>query len=206
VRRAALEAKDRAELQLSAQRSERDALRGRLGRAELIAPTDGRIVFIKPLSPGDEVKAYETLLCVSDDAHKKISCAYISALSIEGAYRSYALVGGREYPLTPIPADVRENLAITLNGGELRSEFEFSEPDDAPEIGQYALVCVELMHIEDALIVPRDALNLDAAGRFVYKFIDGARVRCPVKTGRMTQASVQILEGLAEGDEVYVKG
>lgn len=197
--------KEQFEIELDALVSQRDALSAKTGRDKLIAPCDGRVVFINELSPGDEVKAYDTIVCVSDDSKKKISSKYVSEISYTGDCRIYALIGAKEYALIPIPADTQKNLSISLKGGEIRSEFEFEEADMDIEIGQYALVCLSSRRKEDVLIAPKNALLSDVAGKFVYKIEDGVRVRCQVKVGTTTKTSVEILEGLEEGDEVYVK-
>ena len=199
--------KERFFIELYAVTGERDTAFAKTGRDKIVAPCGGRVVYIdQQLNPGDDVRAYTTLVCVSDDAKKMVTSKYVSEMRYAGNSRVSALIGGKEYPLTPIPADMKKNLAISLKGGELYSEFELSdEKADDVEIGQYALVCLESRRKEDVLLIPKNALQYDAAGRFVYKVVDGVRVRNPVKVGLSTKIAAEVLEGLSEGDEVYVK-
>ena len=58
---------------------------------------------------------------------------------------------------------------------------------------------------EGVLTIPINALYRDGSGQYVYKQTDGARVRCNVKAGMTTDTKAEIVEGLEEGDMVYVK-
>ena len=55
------------------------------------------------------------------------------------------------------------------------------------------------------MTVPFNALYRDEKGRYVYKIVDGERVRCNVTVGITNDVEAEILEGLREGDVVYVK-
>ena len=93
-----------------------------------------------------------------------------------------------------------------LSGGELRSGFDFV--DGAPEgteSGMYATVFVKSGLVEDALVVPANAIYTDESGRYVYLINGDTRTRQAVSTGRFTTTLVQITDGLKEGDLVYVK-
>ena len=54
----------------------------------------------------------------------------------------------------------------------------------------------------NALAIPKETLRHDADGDYVLRRIDNTVERRAVKTGNSTVVLVQILEGLAEGDEV----
>jgi HlyD family secretion protein len=56
--------------------------------------------------------------------------------------------------------------------------------------------------VENALIIPKEALRHDASGDYVYTLKDAAISRCPVKTGISSVTRIQITEGLADGDPV----
>jgi len=85
------------------------------------------------------------------------------------------------------------------------SEFSVVGMDENVTAGMYAAVCAELDYVADALLIPGNALYSDATGDYVYLMEEGVRVRRDVKTGVETKWLVQILEGIEEGDVVYVK-
>ena len=61
------------------------------------------------------------------------------------------------------------------------------------------------MDKENVLTIPANALYRDEKGRYVYKIVDKQRVRCNVTIGITNEIKVEILEGLQEGDVVYVQ-
>ncbi|RIJ71384.1 HlyD family efflux transporter periplasmic adaptor subunit [Nakamurella silvestris] len=66
---------------------------------------------------------------------------------------------------------------------------------------------VELIYkkIANVLTLPIAALHTDASGgRAVYQMVDGAQVSTPVTVGETSGNTVEITDGLAEGDQVVV--
>ncbi|HSV40870.1 MAG TPA: efflux RND transporter periplasmic adaptor subunit [Nocardioidaceae bacterium] len=68
--------------------------------------------------------------------------------------------------------------------------------------GSSATVEIIVKQVDDVLGVPGMAIRQDDEGTYVYRLVDGERVRTPVTTGATYGASTEITEGLAEGDEV----
>lgn len=56
--------------------------------------------------------------------------------------------------------------------------------------------------VENALVIPREALRHDASGDFVFTVKDGILERRPVRTGASSVTLVEAASGLAEGDLV----
>lgn len=192
-------------LAIEALEDELNAIEGKLGYDEILAPCNGRVAYLKSLSQDDFVAAYDTLVCVTDDESVLIDTLLVSDTMIALAHHYYARVGDGLYDIEIVEANWQENLLISLEGGELRSKFVIQNPDGKIEAGLYACVCLETKYVEDTLIIPKNALNSDLTGRFVYVERDGARVRQNVKVGVTTDREAEITEGLAEGEIVYVK-
>ena len=72
--------------------------------------------------------------------------------------------------------------------------------------GDYAVIMATTQLRKDVLCIPKNALHRDTDGYFVYLMVDDKQVRTPVTPGLMSQASVEVVEGLKEGDVVYVQG
>ena len=120
----------------------------------------------------------------------------------------YAHIGGEQYEVELIPVDQKEYVSKMLANETLTSQFRIIGPEEALdelEAGQYAVVLLYDGYIPDALLVPSGAVFRDGTGRYVYVDEDGARVRRLVKIGKVTAGVTQILEGLEEGEVVYVK-
>lgn len=71
--------------------------------------------------------------------------------------------------------------------------------------GTSATVEVIRKQVDDVLAVPSMALRSDEDGAtYVYKMVDGKRVRADVKTGQTYGAQTEVTSGLSEGDVVEV--
>lgn len=70
----------------------------------------------------------------------------------------------------------------------------------------FAQASVTLGRLEDALVVPREAVLLTAQGALVYRVRDGAVQAVTPKLGPGTDALFAVLEGLEEGDVVALGG
>jgi len=200
----ALEAELRS-MELLRLQEELSALKEQMGKNELIAPFDGRIMYGLQLVKGSYVAAYNPVIYLADDTRLSIQSKYVSPSITEASYAIYALIGANSYDLTIVPLETSEYISRVLAGETVMSEFTIDEPDDSYSVGQYAAVCIENQHLEDVLLIPSNALYSDATGRYVYVVQDGERVRQNVRTGAVTDWETQITEGLEEGAIVYVK-
>ena len=101
--------------------------------------------------------------------------------------------------------DTDEYVARLLAGEELDAGFTF--PEGAPaqaRAGDYAAVILKTVVREDALLVPPESLFRDGGETYVYRVVDGERVRTEVEAGYRSVNAAEIVSGLAEGDVVYV--
>jgi len=176
-----------------------------MGSTELIAPFDGRVMYMKDVTAGDRVSAYEPLIYLADETKLSIESEYVYETLLFSAVDMYALVGGERHEIEYVPMDTDEYLKSVLSGEELKSRFEFAGDFGGLTSGVYAAVCVENGRVEDALIIPRNALYMESGVRYVYVVEDGVRVRREVETGATNDWQVQIKSGLQEGERVYVQ-
>ncbi len=72
--------------------------------------------------------------------------------------------------------------------------------------GMFASVFLQTETHEDALVIPKAALALDSIGDAVFVAVDGAAARREVRLGVREGDSVEVVEGLAEGDAVISVG
>lgn len=199
--------KEQRALELDNMRKELAEISESLDVAVLRAPFAGRIIYGDSLEQGSWVQADDPIVFLADDTKLTIECEYITESEIQKADRIYALIGAKEYELEYVPLDIEEYIAKTTSGAEVTTEFEIiaSEEELAEiEAGQYAAVCLRSKYVADALLVPSGAVKRDAAGQYVYVDEDGSTVKRMVETGVTTDGLVQIVEGLEEGDVVYV--
>lgn len=185
--------------------AEYEKLTAELGSSELIAPFDGQVMYMKTLVPGGRVSAYAPLIYLADESRLSLETEYVSETVITSAVDMYAMVGDQKCAVEYAPMDTEEYLAMVLSGEELKSRFELTDGFEGMTAGEYAAVCVETGRVEDALIVPRNAVYMEAGVRYVYVVEDGVRIRREVQTGVTNDWDAQILAGLEEGEHVYVQ-
>ncbi len=195
-------------LDIQDKRKQQDKLGISLNENVIRAPFSGRIIYGDILVPGSWVQAEDPVIFLSDDSKLSIVCQDIPETYIERADRIFARIGEKEYELKHIPIDPDEYTKMILAGEKVDTKFEIvaTEAELAElEAGQYAAISIWRDSVPDALLVPSNAVQTDAAGKYVYIEENGTRIKRTVKTGLITDSLTQITEGLKEGDVVYVK-
>lgn len=83
-------------------------------------------------------------------------------------------------------------------------EVHIDEPDEKIILGLDAKLTIETRSVEDALLVPVEAINADREGDFLYVVEDGKVVRKPVTCGISNDTYTEIIEGITEEDQIIV--
>ncbi len=194
------------ELSMKEKRRQISKLEEAIASGVLVSPCDGRVVYCTA-NEGGYAAAYAPFIWVADDSDIYIATSkYISGEKIKSADEVYATVAGERVEVEYQPYDRAEYLSIVASGAEPKAKFAIKDNKGAKvESGMYAVVYLIRDYTENALIIPSGALKRDNGGQlFVYKLVNGEKIKQTVKKGVATDALVQITEGLAEGDEVYV--
>ena len=95
------------------------------------------------------------------------------------------------------------------DSGTIEAAFHVANPDKLLRPGMRAEFSIATSKREDVMSIPREAMQGDAGGRFVYVKdyeLKNAFVKTEVKTGEMNDSRVEITSGLLPGDEVVVRG
>jgi len=84
-------------------------------------------------------------------------------------------------------------------------QFELAEGEQPLEAGQSIFIHLYTVFAQDVLRIPSNALfNIDE-GYYVHRIEDGHQVLVAVEIGVFSETYVEILGGLHEGDEVFVR-
>lgn len=83
-------------------------------------------------------------------------------------------------------------------------EVSLLNPDEKIILGLDAKLTVYTAKVQDALLIPVEAVNADKDGDFLYVVEDGKVSRRPVVCGISTDEQIEILEGITEADEVIL--
>lgn len=199
------QAQEMRQLEVQEIQNNLNTLKGKLQNNQLTAPFDGRIVYIGKLERGSGVQAYSTVICIADESRLYLTMEYISESIINSADKMYTKIGDKEYGIAYVPYDPEEYITKVLSGEEVKTQFLVEAPEGELACGQFAAVVFQNAYQENVLTIPVNALYRDESGRYVYKMDGERRVRCDVVTGTVSDTRVEIIDGLKEGDVVYVK-
>lgn len=84
----------------------------------------------------------------------------------------------------------------------VNTEVKILNPDENIVLGVEAKVKVNTAEVKQALTIPVSAVNTDTEGDFVYVIVNGIVEKRAVKAGISSDLDIQIVEGLAEGDQI----
>lgn len=198
--------KERQDLEMSQLRQKRSDLQQSLERSTLRAPFAGTVVYVNPILSGEGIQSLQTQVVLMDESVPILSGDFVSDSYLGTAVDLYAMINGRRYDIAPLPYDRQEYISLVLSGQTVESKFSFSGDASGLQLGDYAVVFVVTRQSLNTLHLPVNTLYRDALGYYVYKVADGQnRERVQVEVGLQTDSVAEILSGLNEGDEVYVK-
>jgi membrane fusion protein (multidrug efflux system) len=196
---------DAALNELNRAKAEVQLLRAQLEKTELRAPFGG-VVGLKQVSEGAYVSPSTLITTLQEIDPVKID------FSIPGKYAGWVKPGqavtffvqgsGERHQGKVYAVDPRIDPATRT----LRLRAASPNPRGAILPGAFATVNIPLESVESALMVPAQAVSVDARGAKVFVYQDGKAVPRPVQAGLRTDTSVQIVGGLSAGDTVIVSG
>lgn len=182
-----------------------DKLRVQLEHKDIVAPFDGRVVYIGATEPGTSISGYTTVICLADENRLTLQTEYIAQAEIDNASKVFVKIGDEVYDVSYIPYDSQDYLSKRIAGVDVYSNFAVMTDAGVLESGQYAGVMVYRVYKQNVLTVPINAIYKEGSIRYVYKLVDNQRIRCNVSVGMVTNTEAEILDGLQVGDVVYVK-
>ena len=196
--------KEKTELyELDADFDKKTLKRLRAKRNDVIAsaPISGRVVAINYFDETSYINKEVSVAAVGDFNNLEVKTEMIYQSEVKKAVDVYAIVNGVRYDTMYKELTVEEKEAAAEQS-ESFSTFLISDPEKTVKAGDYAAIVLVTDKRDDVLTVPKDAVNTDADGAFVYVF-DGEKTNyTPVKTGLISGLYTEIVSGLNEGDKV----
>lgn len=83
-------------------------------------------------------------------------------------------------------------------------EVHVENPDDKIILGLDAKLTINTRSVQDALLIPVEAVNADREGDFLYVVENGIVVRKPVVCGISNDTHTEVLEGITEQDQIIL--
>uniref|UniRef100_UPI0040567EA9 efflux RND transporter periplasmic adaptor subunit n=1 Tax=Acetatifactor sp. TaxID=1872090 RepID=UPI0040567EA9 len=169
------------------------------------APFDGTVIALEQLEYGTPLNSNLYYVAVADTSEIYARCLNVSITVLNQVKRIEFWKDGKTYEAISIPMDHDYYMATKNNGEDAYSEFEIMNPAGELEHGDYGKLILVLEEKKDVLLVPETTLQLSGGMYYVYKDVDGKTERVPVEIGAKDGIHVEIVEGLEEGDVVYVQ-
>lgn len=193
-------------LELQRQEERLEELRAELELTVITAPFDGVVVYVDELWEGSPAIPFQAVAYVADPS--QIFVEYNGSDYFPSGGEITAEIGDKTYDLEYIPLDADEQLKYVLDGRVPPARLNILGDTEGLTPGMFAAVYVKTEQREDTLLVPVNSIHIDLhtdLGAYVYVMEDGVKELRQVKTGVRNESEAEILEGLAEGEEVFVK-
>ncbi len=199
------EAYDSALSQLSSTRAQLESAEIQLAYTEIKAPFDALVVtrniklaqYVTPGTTLFRISDFTPLLCrieVPEKDFPRVRIGQPAHLRVEA------------YPGEKFSAEVtRLRPTVDAATGTFTTTLEV-EGRGKLRPGMFASVYLQTDTHGDAIVIPRNALVLDSLGDTVYVKSADVAERREVRLGLRSEDSVEVLEGLAEGDLLIVIG
>jgi len=198
--------------QLDAARASYERVRAQLAKAEesardyfIIAPWNGVVSRLK-VKEGDFVAPRTPLLEMYDPTSLVIRAAVPerNAAEIHKGMKVAVLLDA--YPASAIPSRVAR--VYPYLDDRLRTRTIEIEAPRSVELlpGMFARLTLKLETIQDAIVVPLEAIVSAPSGAVVFVIDSTTAVRRPVQTGIEEAGRIQIVSGLKAGEQVATAG
>ena len=177
-----------------------------IGYICITAPYDSVVAAVSSARNNSYVSKGTALVALETGQDPIITCDYMTENTVSKFYSCYALVRGQRIEMEYMPYTKNELKVIVNNGIAPVSKFRLKGLEDKEiYVGDYASVIVVKNFRADVLAVPQNAVYSDSSGDFVYEIKDGERIKRSVVLGISDNANIEVVEGLEEGAQVYVK-
>ena len=174
------------------------------GNAEVTAPCDGVVQYMEEsVKVGAAAKKDTLAAYISDASQAAVLCPDLGNSAAQNAEKVTATDGEKEYELTYLPYTTEESVSMALAGTKIMPRFS---GEGLPPCGTYLTISVIGVMRENVIVIPVNALHQDSSGSYVYCVReDGSQERRDIKTGLVSETTVEVTEGLEEGETIYVK-
>jgi len=191
-------------------------LRIRRQRAELRAPFDGQITNMRDFAHGQHISVAQPLLYITDASRVVIEAVNKPFLqdwpqpgpggmpsdpwrpnTVRRALYTMAYIEGEAFDI--------QYISVPLEDRPFRPvRFEILS-DNPPPAGKYVAIHFYTHNIEDAILIPDNAIFFAGAQPYVYLVVNGDLIYTEIRLEARTSIMGAVSMGLEEGDLVLVR-
>ncbi|MBT8457825.1 MAG: efflux RND transporter periplasmic adaptor subunit [Alphaproteobacteria bacterium] len=179
--------------------------RYRIDRAEIIAPFPGTVLSVET-NPGEFIASGAPVVRLLDEraleVEARVPSRYVPSLS-EGLAVSANTEDGRQLDLTVRAILPLEDIATRTRPVRLSAANGGLK---GGAVGQSVTVDIPVSQARDVIAVPKDALVQASGGWTVFVAEDGMAQPRSIQIGIAMDAWFEVIDGLAPGDVVIVRG
>lgn len=168
----------------------------------IVAEFDGVVTEMNAVEGGAAAKGAQLLKLEStEDVVVRITVTKYDLSKIKEGQKAIITIGSREYEGEVLRIN---RMAEQNNSGAavVGAEIKILNPDSDVILGVEAKVVVNTEKVENAVLVPITAVNVDMDGEFVYVVENNILVKKPVATGISTDTMIQITDGLNADEQI----
>ena len=196
--------KELQQLEIRQKERELSEEQGTQKNGKLYSPINGEIVGTTGGS-GYMVQGGNTAFQVANMEAPRLKTVYISNAKLASASQYVAVVKGKQYEVELEEQELsREEIERSTHPAN--TWFDFVDTSVDAKVGKSATLNLYTDAVENALVVPANAVFQSGEESYVYLVDGDAKTKVVVTTGTKTDAYVQIESGVKEGDIVYVEG
>jgi membrane fusion protein (multidrug efflux system) len=200
------QAKDEAKNNLEVAQASFALASAKLAKTELKAPFSG-LIGLRVVSVGDYVKEGADLVNLESIDPLKVD------FRVPETFLKQVQVGQSvEVTLDALPGKAYDGKVFAVNplvdaaGRAIVIRAQVRNQDTALRPGMFARVRLITREEKEAMVLPEQALVPQGNEQFVFRVADGKVSRVKVETGQRRDGKVEIVAGLAKGDEVVTAG
>ena len=168
----------------------------------IVAEFDGVVTEMNAIEGGATAKGTQLLKLEStEDVVVRITVTKYDLSKIKEGQKAIITIGSREYEGEVLRINrmaEQKNSGAAVVGAEMR----ILNPDSDVILGVEAKVVINTEKVENAVLVPITAVNVDMDGEFVYVVENNILVKKPVATGISTDTMIQITDGLNADEQI----
>ncbi|RZJ72898.1 efflux RND transporter periplasmic adaptor subunit [Flavobacterium sp.] len=196
---------DIASADFKSAKAETQLINAQLGKTSVRAPFSGKIG-LRAISPGTYVTAETIVAKLVNSSEVKITFSvpekYASQMKINSQI-TFAIAGSKDKFSAKIYAIEPE---IAVDTRTLRMRALASNSDGKLLPGTFANVELPLQKIENAIVIPTEAVVPVQDGKKVFVSNNGKAREVKVETATRTDSEILVLSGLKAGDTVITTG
>ncbi len=200
------QAKDEAENNLKVAQASVALAQAHLAKTEIRAPFSG-VIGLRSVSIGDYVKEGADMVNLESIDPLKVDFR-VPEVYLRQVQNGQPL----SIALDAFPGKLHDGRVIAVNplidtaGRSVVIRAQVNNSDARLRPGMFARIRLVTRDVQDAMVVPEQAIVPEGDEQYVFRVLDNKAVRTKVETGQRRDAKVEIVKGLSNDDMIVTAG